>query len=83
MDVFPLEEVLALHNLWLSPVAVILQVGRSPRLIFDFTWSGLNEETTRLSFMEEMRFGGAFHCILQQVLMADPRLGWYTLARST
>ena len=40
--VSPLEAVTALQNLWLSPVAVTPQVGRRPRLIIDFTWSGLN-----------------------------------------
>ena len=33
VTVFPLEAVNYLHNLWLSPVAVIPQVGRGPRLI--------------------------------------------------
>ena len=41
--VFPLEAVTSLQNLSLSPVAVITQVGRRPRLIFDFTWSGIND----------------------------------------
>ena len=40
--VFPSEAVTTLHNLWLLSVAVIPQFGRRPRLIFDFTWSGLN-----------------------------------------
>ena len=35
--VFPLESVIALQKLWLSPVAVIPQVGRIPCLIFDLT----------------------------------------------
>ena len=39
---FPLETVTSLQNPWLSPVGVIQQVGRTPRKIFDFTWSGLN-----------------------------------------
>ena len=74
MAIFPLETVNALHNLWLSPVAVIPQVGMRPRLIFDFTWSGLNNISKRLSPMEAVRFGGALQRILKQVLTADPRL---------
>ena len=35
--VSPLEAFTALKNIWLSPVAVIPQVGRRPCLIFDFT----------------------------------------------
>ena len=47
--VFPLEAVNYLHNLRLSPVGVIPQVGRRPRLIFDFTPSWLNEVSKRLA----------------------------------
>ena len=43
VTVFPLEAFNYLHNLCLSPVAVITQVGSRPRLIFDFTWSGIND----------------------------------------
>ena len=50
-------------------------MGRIPRLIFDFTWSGINDIAERLSLMEAMRFGGALLRILKQVLAADPRLG--------
>ena len=73
--VSPLEAVRALHNLWLSHVAVITQVGRRPCLILYFTWSGLNQATKGLSPMEAMRFGTALHHILQQVLANNPRLG--------
>ena len=59
----------------ISPVVVIQQVGRRPYLIFDFTWSGLNEATKRLPPMEAMRFGGELYRILKKVLMSDPRLG--------
>ena len=47
--IFHLEMVLALHNLYLYPVAVIPQLGRRPRLILDFTWGELNEETIFLA----------------------------------
>ena len=71
VTVFPLEAVNYLHNMWLSPVVFILQVGRRPRLIFYFTWSGINEVSKRLSPMEEMRFGGVIQRILNQVLAAN------------
>ena len=57
------------------PVVVISQVRRIPRLIFDFTWSGLNDIAERLAPMEAMIFGGALLRILKQLLTADPRLG--------
>ena len=72
VTISPLEAVNYLHNMWLSPVAVIPQVGRMPRLIFDFTWSELNDVSKRLAPMETMRFGGALQRILKQVLTADP-----------
>ena len=74
MAVFFLEAVHALHNLWLAPVVVIPQVGRRPRLIFDFTWSGLNKAYKHLVPMETMRFVGTLYFILRQVLTSDPRL---------
>ena len=64
--ILPLEAVTSLQNLWLLPVAVIPQVGRRLRLIFDFTC---------LAPMEAMRFGGALIRILKQVPTAYPRLG--------
>ena len=75
MDIFPLEAVTALKNLWLSSVAVIPHVGRSPRLIFDFIWSGLNNIAERLSPMEAMHFRVALLHILKQVLTSNLRLG--------
>ena len=75
MAIYPLEAVDALQNLWISPVAVIPQLGRHLRLIFDFTWSGLYEAKKRLSPMEVMCFGGVLQRILRQVLPADPSLG--------
>ena len=74
MAVLPLEAVTFLQNLWLSPVVVFRQVERIPRLILDFTWSGLNNTSERLAPMEAMRFGGALQRILKQVLTVDPRL---------
>ena len=47
--VFPLSAVTDLPNLWIYPVSIIPQVGRRPRLIFNFTWSGLNQATDRVA----------------------------------
>ena len=70
-----LDVAVDLSNLWLSHISVIPQVGQSPRLIFDFRWSGHNESTKRLSPMEVMRFRSALHCILQHFLTYDTLLG--------
>ena len=73
--VYPLGVVTAIQNLWLLSVAVNPRVGRRPRLIFDFTWSGLNNIAERLSPMEAMRFRGALLHIPKQILAAESLLG--------
>ena len=75
VTVSPLEAVNYLHTMWLSPVTVIPQKGRRPRLIFDFTWIRLNDILKRLSPMDAMIFGGALQRILKQVLTAETCLG--------
>ena len=55
----PLEVFNALHNLWLSPVTVKPQVGRRLRLIFNFTWSELNDVSKGLPPIESISFRGA------------------------
>ena len=52
----PLSVIHGLPKLWLSPMAVIPQVGCIPRLIFNFTWSGLNKAITRKPPKEVMSF---------------------------
>ena len=74
MAVFPLAIVLNLPNLWLSPVAVVAQEGRHPRLILDFTWSGLNKSTSCKDPEEVIRFEGTLHRIIRHVLTSDPCL---------
>ena len=54
--IFPWEAVKHLTVLWLSPFAAIPQVGRKPHLIYNFSWSGLNEKATQDSPKEAMRF---------------------------
>ena len=75
MTIYPLEAFIALQNLWISPVAVIPQVGRRTHLIFDFTRSGLNEASKSLAPMEEMCYGGMIQRILGKVLTANLHLG--------
>ena len=48
---------------------------RQPRLIFDFTWSGLNDISKCLSPIGAIHFGDASQRTLGQVLTANPLLG--------
>ena len=60
---------------------IISQVGHWPSLIFDFTWSGLNEVTARNAPKKVMRFGGTLHRIIWRVLVAETRLDPCTFGR--
>ena len=73
--VYPLIAGQGLPKRWLLPVSSIPQVGRQHHIIFDFTWSGLNEATAWEAPGEVMRFGSTLFRIIQRVLLADPWLG--------
>ena len=62
-------------------MSVIPQVDFRPHIIFDFTWSGLNDATTRKVPKEVMSFGDNLHRIIRRVLMADLRLGLVYLGK--
>ena len=72
--VLPYEDVCHLRNLRLSPMGCIPQRDRRPRLIIDYTWSGVNPETVRLA-PDSMQFGRALLRVLQRIYDADPRHG--------
>ena len=59
----------------MSPLASILQRGRKPRLIYDFSWSGLNKEVTQVAHKEAMRFGKPLYRVLDCILAGPPELG--------
>ena len=72
---FPLRAVRHLPKLWLSLLASIAQRGRKPRLIYDFSWSGLNEAVTQVAHKEAMWFGKALYRVINCILKAPPKLG--------
>ena len=72
---FPLRAVLHLPKLLLSPLAAITQRGRKPRLIYDFSWSGLNEAVTQVTQKEALRFVKALYRVIDCILNAPPELG--------
>ena len=57
--VLPLATVLDWPNLRLSPLGVVPQRERQPRLIVDYTCSNVNRETVRLAPPEATQFGRA------------------------
>ena len=75
ITLFPLRAVCHLPILWLSALAAIPQRGRKPRLIYDFSWSGLNEAVTQVAHKEAMRCGKALYRVIDCILTAPPKLG--------
>ena len=73
--VLPYSSVKHLPGLRLSPPGVVPQRGRRPRWICDYTWSGVNNDTTPLAPLDAMQFGHALDRFLRELLLADPKLG--------
>ena len=73
--VLPYSAVRKLPKARFSPPGVIPQRDRRPRLIVDYSYSGVNADTVPLAPKESMQFGNAFQRLLYQIFMADPRWG--------
>ncbi len=57
------------------------QRDRGPRLIVDYTFSDVNEETIPMAPCEAMQFGRALHRICSRLVHADPRFGPVKMAK--
>lgn len=79
--VLPLQVALTLPHLRLSQLGVVPQRNRRPRLIVNYTYSGVNEETARIAPPEAMQFGKALQRILRRLVHANPRYGPVWLAK--
>ncbi|KAI2499709.1 hypothetical protein MHU86_14790 [Fragilaria crotonensis] len=79
--VLPYDEVKDWRNLRLSPLGVVPQRDRRPRLIVDYSFSTVNDETIALAPKEAMQFGRALQRIIQTVVESDPRYGPVYLAK--
>ena len=69
--VLPLSVALQLAHLRLSPLGVVPQRNRRSRIIVDYTYSGVNAETTRHAPPEAMQFGKVLSRILSKLVHAD------------
>jgi hypothetical protein len=79
--VLPLSAVQNWPKLRLSPMKVVPQRKRRPRLIVDYTFSNVNQETLRLAPPEDMQFGRALQRVVTNIVHADPRYGPPYLAK--
>jgi len=59
----------------LSPLGVIPQRDRRPRLIVDLSFWGVNDATARLAPSEAMQFGRTLERLLYRIRHADPQYG--------
>lgn len=73
--VLPFDLVKDLPHLRLSPLGVVPQRNRRPRLIVDLSFWGINDDTIRLAPAESMQFGRTLERILYNVRHANPAFG--------
>ena len=73
--VLPLSVALLLPNLRLSPLGMVPQRNRRSRLIVDYSFSGVNDETVKLAPPEATQFGRALHRLMQRIVHAEPAYG--------
>ena len=71
----PYSHVLNLPYLRLSPLGVVPQRDRRPRIIVDYTFWGINADTVPLAPNDSMQFGRALERILRKIRRANRRYG--------
>ena len=62
-------------NLRVSPMGMVPQRARQPRIIVDYSFFGLNDETVKMAPKDAMQFGKALQRILQALVDANPAFG--------
>jgi hypothetical protein len=60
------------RQLRISPMEVVPQRDRRPRVIVDYSFFGVNDDTVKLAPREAMQFGKALERILRKIVEADP-----------
>ena len=73
--ILPYSTVLNLSHLRLSPLGIVPQRDRRPRIIVDYTFWGINEDTVSLAPSEAMQFGRALQRVLHKIRRANRRFG--------
>ena len=73
--VLPYSKVRHLPHLRLSPLGVVPQRDRRPRIIVDYSFYNINDDTVPLAPMESMQFGRALDRILYKLRHSNRRFG--------
>ena len=71
----PYDLVEHIPELRLSPIGVVPQRERRPRVIVDYSYYGVNNETLKLAPQESMQFGRTLQRMVQSVVRSDPKYG--------
>ena len=67
----PYNEVKDRPELRLSPIGVVPQRERRPRVIVDYSYFGVNDDTLKLAPQESMQFGYALRRMMQEIVEAN------------
>ena len=73
--ILPYRHVRHLRPLRISPLGCVPQRERRPRIINDYTFSGVNPNTVKMAPPEAMQWGRALNRVLWYILHADNRHG--------
>jgi hypothetical protein len=73
--VLPLARVIDHPELRLSPLGIVPQHERRPRIICDYSFYGVNEDTVPTGPHQAMRFGRTLNRIMTQIVRANPKFG--------
>ena len=71
----PYELVHNIPELRISPIGVVPQRERRPRVIVDYSFYEVNRDTVKLAPQESMQFGKALNRMLQSIADANPAYG--------
>jgi hypothetical protein len=73
--VLPYSQIRNLPNLRISPIGVVPQRDRRPRIIVDYSFSGVNQETCNIAPTDAMQFGTALQRVIKTIINAKPEFG--------
>ena len=73
--IFPLAVIRHLKKIWLFLLSANPQTGYKPRLIYNFSWIGINQIAKAAAHKDVGPFAKALHRLLGCILAADPALG--------
>ena len=80
--ILPYHLVWPLTPLRLSPLGCVPQRERRPRIINDYTYSGINPLTMKMAPQDSMQWGKALHRVLWYIFHADTRHGPVLLSKT-